>query len=524
MNVSFLTLTRSRRAQWIVLVFCLFVGFALRFYTFDRRSLWMDEIHTFNDSRDNLKGQIKFYQERPSYLHPPLFFILTHTFYPFEKPERDLRIVPLIFGTLSIPMIFFLARSFSPTIALPVTLSLTFMAYHISLSQDGRDYSLLMFLGMMGIYFFLKYLNTLHRKYLLFVAASFSLSFYTSYISIPFIAFSQILWFYRTNHSHSPKKPTLPSFFLLNGLIFLMCVPWVLFLGLNYTHQPLNHPFHTETPGSFLTILYLVLNDWVPHIPLMVVAAILMVLFPIFSRSKKNALILLGIYLLPIEGLILISKSAGLTHFITSRYLIHFLPLFLICLFLSLHSLETKFEKLRKTLRLTPVFLVLFIASNLVILPLYYRAEKQDLRGLATYLKAHLRQGDKIFDGGMGYTPGILHYLGVYPEGRHQELYLSMDSQNQIQFQKPFIYRNTAFTIYHSKVCCNQYVSDGSRLWLVLDKNGAKQAQRNSHFAFKGYFDGSFLNFKKFPADGSLYLFLLDPSSPNEERIPLRIE
>ena len=125
----------SKQKEIVILILCLLIGFALRFYTFDRKSLWIDEIHTFNDSRDGLRGQFNFYKENPSYLHPPLFFIFTHQFYPFTKPERDLRIIPLIFGTLSIPMIYLLARSFSPGIALPCTLSLTFMAYHICLSQ-----------------------------------------------------------------------------------------------------------------------------------------------------------------------------------------------------------------------------------------------------------------------------------------------------------------------------------------------------------------------------------------------------
>jgi hypothetical protein len=40
----------------------------------------------------------------------------------------------------------------------------------------------------------------------------------------------------------------------------------------------------------------------------------------------------------------------------------------------------------------------------------------------------------------------------------------------------------------------------------------------------KGYFDGSFLNHDRFPADGSLYLFLWDPRSPNEKGIDLPIE
>src|SRR4030042_4224327 len=157
-------MSTSKRKEIIILILCLLVGFALRFYSFDKKSLWVDEGHTFNDSRDDLKNQIKFYKENPNFLHPPFFFILTHQFYPFTKPERDLRIIPLIFGTLSIPMIYLLARSFSPPIALPCTLSLVFMTYHISFSQDGRPYSLLIFLGMASVYFLLKHLTTLRKR------------------------------------------------------------------------------------------------------------------------------------------------------------------------------------------------------------------------------------------------------------------------------------------------------------------------------------------------------------------------
>src|SRR4030043_371604 len=98
-------MSNSKQKEVFILILCLLIGFALRFYTLDQKSLWVDEVHTFNDSRDDLKGQLKFYKENPTHLHPPPFFILTHIFYPFEKPERDLRIIPLIFGSLSILII-----------------------------------------------------------------------------------------------------------------------------------------------------------------------------------------------------------------------------------------------------------------------------------------------------------------------------------------------------------------------------------------------------------------------------------
>ena len=66
-----------------------------------------------------IKEQLIHYKENPTYLQPPLFYLLTHLFYPFTNPERDLRIIPVIFGTLSIPMIYLSRRLFSPAIALP---------------------------------------------------------------------------------------------------------------------------------------------------------------------------------------------------------------------------------------------------------------------------------------------------------------------------------------------------------------------------------------------------------------------
>jgi len=154
----------------IILFLCLLIGFVLRFYTFEKKSLWLDEVHTFNESRDDLKGQLKFYREYPTHLQPPLFFVLSHLLYPFSKPERDLRIIPLIFGTLSIPMIYFLSKMFSPVTALPCTLSLTFMAYHISLSQEGRSYALLMFLGMLSLFLFMNYMKSAKLGYLILVS------------------------------------------------------------------------------------------------------------------------------------------------------------------------------------------------------------------------------------------------------------------------------------------------------------------------------------------------------------------
>jgi len=520
MNSSIIRI--ARRKEILIPIFCLLIGFALRFYTFDQKSLWMDEVHTFNDSRDDFRAQLRFYKENPSFLHPPLFFMLTHQFYPFEKPERDLRIIPLISGTLSIPIIYLLTRSFSPSIALPCTLSLTLMTYHISLSQDGRSYSLLMFMGMASLYFFIRHLKTLKKRYLFPTAFFFAALFHTSYSSIPFIALNQLLWFYRFREDDS--RPTLSSFLILMGSTLLLCLPWISFLLLNYTGETIMDPFHTENPGPLWEIMHGIFHDWLPHVPLMVISMILLILFPFFSKNKRNALVLLAVFVFPVAGLYLFCKLLNVTHFITSRYFITFLPLFLITVYLSLNTIEVRFKRIRKFVRPELLFLILFIASNLVILPLYYRSEKQDLRGLVTFLKNHLKEGDKIFVETAGYIPGILHYFGVHPGGRHHTANIWKESEKKLDVIKSFTYQNRKFTLYYSKQCCTQYVADGSRLWIVVGKWTAKKIRQTSPSVLKGYFDGSFLNFNKFPDDAPMYLFLWDPQSPNEKGIEMPIE
>jgi mannosyltransferase len=514
-------MSQSKRKEIFILLLCLLIGFALRYYRLDQKSLWLDEVHTYNDSRDGFTKQMEFYKENPTFVHPPLFFILTHLFYPFSNPERDLRIIPLIVGTLSIPMLYLLARSFSPSIALPCILSLTFMTYHISLSQDGRSYSLLMFLGMAGLYFFMKHLKTSKRRYLFLVAFFFSTLFYTSYSSIPFIVLSQILWFYRPREE--VKRPTVSSFLILNGLILLFCLPWILFVTIHYKGQVIMDPTHTEGPGSLWSLLYGVFHDWDPFPPLMIASIALLILLPLFAKQRRNSVVLLVAFLSPVVGLWLYCKWFHVTHFITSRYFITFLPLFLVSLFLSLLAIEFRFERLKGYFRLRFLFLFLFIASNLVILPLYYRYQKQDYRGVVAYLKGHLRDGDRVFTDTEAHMPGLLHYFGVYPKGRHHVANSWKDSQDKTVYKISFVFQNKNITLFSSKTCCSQYVNNGSRLWIVAGKWTAKYIKENSPAVLKGYFDGSFLNFNKFPTDASMYLFLWDPKSPGEKGIDMPI-
>ena len=382
---------------------------------------------------------------------------------------------------------------------------------------------MLMFLGMAGLYFFFKYLNTSNKSYLLLTAFFFSLLFYSSYSSIPFITLSQILWFYRP--AGESKRPKFNSFLLFNGLILLFCLSWIIFIAIHLKGSKIIDPLHTESPGAFHYILYGVLHDWVPHIPLMLVSILLFILFPFFAKDKRNALVLLAVFVLPIGTLYIFCTLLHITHFITSRYFINFLPLLLVTLYLSLDSIEMKFVELQGFLRLKLIFLILFIASNLIILPFYYNSEKQDFKGLVNYLKGHIQNDDLIIVGEKIYMHGMLHYFGIYPPGGREYLipYRKV-SEKEFEYKIHLNYKGNRFFISFSKSYWVKYLAAENRIWLVVGKNSAREIKKSFPFVLKGYFDGSFLNFNRFPTDVSMYLFLIDPKSPQEKGIDMPIE
>jgi len=54
---------------------------------------------------------------------------------------------------------------------------------------------------------------------------------------------------------------------------------------------------------------------------------------------------------------------------------------------------------------------------------------------------------------------------------------------------------------------------------VIVGKTDLKEIKECSTFVFRGYFDGTFCNLRRFPGDASMYLFLRDPESPKKEEL-----
>jgi hypothetical protein len=94
----------------------------------------------------------------------------------------------------------------------------------------------------------------------------------------------------------------------------------------------------------------------------------------------------------------------------------------------------------------------------------------------------------------------------------------------EFEIKMSLVSQDRVFRIYYSNISYTQYVADGKRLWILTGKEAAKEIKKSFPCVLKGYFDGSFANFRRFPSDASMYLFLWDPHSPNEKGIDMPIE
>jgi hypothetical protein len=318
----------------------------------------------------------------------------------------------------------------------------------------------------------------------------------------------------------------LGSVFLFNGLVLLFSSPWLLFLGLAFKgrtpFQWISGPFDQD-PLSLWSMLYGVFHDWLTFAPLAAASFAIILLSLFVDQQRKNKLILVAISFLPIFALYAFCRTTGLSHVVASRYFIGQLPLFLILLFLAAEEIESQKVLLMKKINLGPLLLLAFVVANLFILPLYYRSEKQDFRGLVTFLKNHLQEGDKIYDADARLI-GILHYFQVPTDGRFYHLNYYDFSKGKEEFRKSFVYKGKLFNIYYSRNCCEQYFDGNNRLWIIAGPKSAEKVKADTPATMAGYFDGSFFQGSQFPTDASMYLFLWDPKSSNEKLIDKSIE
>lgn len=198
----------------IVLLLCIF-GFTIRLYNLGYLTLWVDEYVHANRALCFPKCQL-FTTDNNGIL---LTFFIIPLYKLFQANEFWSRMPSVIFGTLSIPLIYQFGRKyFNKTIGIIASLLLTFSLYHIFWSRIARNYAIFLFFFLLFLFFIAKVLNAKNN----FIKTN---NYILNYFKVDFKTLSIVLGlFVLTLLSHQLSLLFLYGFCCYHTMIFIIRV------------------------------------------------------------------------------------------------------------------------------------------------------------------------------------------------------------------------------------------------------------------------------------------------------------
>lgn len=184
--------TTSKSSTMIAVVLIIIcIGAFLRFYNLSTESYWFDEIVMLK-----VTATSQGVADTLALGRAPLLVLLGYTWTQwFGNSEVAVRVLPAIFGTLLLPVMFYIGRQlFNYQVALIVTILITLSGFHIYHAQDFRYYSLFLFMTVASYYFYIQFLEHGKRRHLILYVAYSILTYYSHTYGV-FVLAAQGIYF-----------------------------------------------------------------------------------------------------------------------------------------------------------------------------------------------------------------------------------------------------------------------------------------------------------------------------------------
>jgi mannosyltransferase len=261
----------------VLLMLITATGLLFRFSGIGGSPLTSEEIAGASLARLSI-SQIWASIDRGSVFNPPLYFWVQHFLLIPGKTEFFIRFLSALCGTLSIPVTYLLGQEFhSRDVGILAAAILAVSPYHISCSQYGAPYSMMLLITLISIIFFVQLIRTSNSAAGAYFGLFSGLSFWVTYYSI-ILTFSLVLFEFveRRRHSFQASGETRALnvgaiFFLviitplsslirdqakIQGIMSLHRNP----LGAGAALESLNQVFTLNEPLMIMTIILLIIG------------------------------------------------------------------------------------------------------------------------------------------------------------------------------------------------------------------------------------------------------------------------
>ncbi|MBI3913352.1 MAG: glycosyltransferase family 39 protein [Chloroflexi bacterium] len=205
------------------------LGFALRSIRLDFQPLWWDEGYSIFFAT---RPFAELLQRTALDIHPPFYYIVLQFWIGlFGATDTAVRLLSVFIGTLSIPLLYLLARTIfrDPRPAWIATLLLALSPLHIYYSQEVRMYGLVTALALASTYFFVCLLEKAEwSKRDLPIAALYALSMTAALYTQYFAAFLIVFQFV---YVALFARKAFARWLALWLTIFSLYLPWIIYAG-----------------------------------------------------------------------------------------------------------------------------------------------------------------------------------------------------------------------------------------------------------------------------------------------------
>ena len=417
----------DKASRWVMLLFLLIVslGILLRFYDLAGESIWVDEAFTYHYVTTPLPELVTLLKHD---VHPILFYALEHWWIELFGPsEFSLRFLPFIFGSLSIVLMYGLARElFKFRISLLATLFFSLSYTLILYSQEAKMYAQFIFLLLGVLWSYACFLKKPSWSSLFWLSVCSGLLLHTHILSVVVLVpliflyfFSYLLQKHQEINFWGWLLPqfkvnyNLKQFWGYVGSLLLWYLPWMPVFF--YQFQRL---FLDMLPSKFMEKF-----GFNGFYPLMILAAFLVLtlvsgLFYIVKKTKFRpffrkifalripSALGVGIFLMYLMINVLFYRFLlGNVPYV--RYLLFLLPLFYLWMAYTLDNLNSK--------KWFMALLVLYLLATSFILIQYYSTNgKEEWREVAAYVSETVGHNDILLFNNGGHTRQAFNYY--YPK------------------------------------------------------------------------------------------------------------
>ncbi|MEM2925596.1 MAG: glycosyltransferase family 39 protein [Methanocellales archaeon] len=407
------------RMEKFIFLSIFLLGVFLRLYNLGRDSLWLDEYVSFQIARE--PSLIEVYSSALLDNHPPLHYLLLHIITYFGESEFILRLPSAVFGILTIPVAYKLGEYyFGKNEGLISAFLLSISYFHIRYSQEARMYAQLLFFSALSLYFFSRAIKENQNKFwIAFIFAS-TLGVYSHYFALllipSYISFFGIMKL-KVDNSNTLRFQSRKFLLSLIG-IAILSLPLASGFYITILHKTAPGTIWGVRPSlEFIPMIFGSLSGGYLNLPFFIVF-FAFGFISIWNKDRKKAIFLSTWIFIPI----LLSIGIAYLIFFQLRYLIFLLIAYLIVVSKGITSIFSKvilsenraIKGMRKkrvesiktrkiaNIHFTKLLVILLIiailiAANFSSLANYYLyPNRDDWKGVASYLNEHTQEGDVI--------------------------------------------------------------------------------------------------------------------------------